>query len=210
VRLNNYTPNQNQYDRNERQFFRPNDSYIKLQFNGAPINYAIPIELVQTGPDKMYKMYINDWNTSRIVATPENGRIKISLFFEDNGVEVVGNCYNNFWCGSSPAPNFDYTNARIDIFLDLIAAGGRISYNASNVFTADVAESGPCVNNFFAFLCPSDRAGLIKGNVESTLNTHLNSPAVKYLLGEVLSVLLPNGTTVNGLSVNSRGDIEIW
>lgn len=210
VRLNNYTPNQNQYNRNEREFFRPNDSYIKLNLNGSWLNYAIPIDVIQTGQDRMYKMYINDWNTNRIVATPENGRIKITLYFEDDGVEIVGRCYNHGLCAFSPAPNFNYSNSRIDIYLDLIASGGQLSYNASNVFTANVAESGPCVNNFFGMFCPSDRTGLIKGTVESTINQHLNSSGIKPLLSSMLTRLAPSGTSVNRVSVNARGDISIW
>jgi hypothetical protein len=210
LRLNNYTPVQNQYDRNEREFYRPNDSYIRLNFNGNIIPYPIPIDVIQTGPNSMYKMYINDWNTNQITATPDNGRIKISLLFEDNGVEVVGRCYRNTLCDFSPAPNFNYSNSRIDIYLTLVASGGKVSYTAANVFTANVAESGPCVNNFFGAFCPSDRAGLIKGTIEAKLNEHLNSASVKFLLGEVLSRLLPSGTTVSQVSMASNGNIQIW
>ncbi len=209
VRLNNYTPNQNQYDRNERQFYRPNDSYLKLVFNGTPVQYPIPIDVIQTGPDNMYKMYVNDWNTHHIIASNEGNRIKISLLFEGEGTEIIGNCYNNFWCGSSPAPNFNYSDAVIDIYLDLAAARGQISYNATNRFTANVAESGPCVNNFFAIFCPSNRSGLIKTTLENKLNEHLNSNTVKSLMGILFAQLLPSGTVVNRVTMTATGDIIV-
>ena len=98
----------------------------------------------------------------------------------------------------------------IDIYLYLFASNGRLSYNASTTFTANVVETGPCVNNFFAFLCPSDRAGLIKGNVEAKLNEHLNSQNIKSLLSSMMSSFLPNGATFNQVAMNSQGDIQVW
>jgi hypothetical protein len=209
VRLNNYTPVQNQYDRNERQFYRPNDSYLRLVFNGTPIQYPIPIDVIQTGPDRMYKMYVNDWNTRNIIARNEGNRIKISLLFESDGTEIIGNCYNNFWCGSSPAPNFNYSDAVIDIYLDLRAERGQISYNATNRFTATVAESGPCVNNFFAMFCPADRSSLIKTTIENKLNEHLNSDTVRSLMGALFAQLLPSGTPVRRVTMIATGDIVV-
>jgi hypothetical protein len=208
VRLNNFTPNQNQYRTNERQFYKPDDSYIRLRFSGTDYTLPIPIDIAEVGPNNMCKMYINDWNTNQITADAEEGRLKITLRFEDNGVEVESNCYNNFFCFQG-CPKFDYFNSTITIWLNLIAQNGRLSYNANAVFSATANESGPCVNNLFAFLCPSDRAGMVKSIIETKLNEHLNSPSIKIPFDAALNSFIPAGTTINSVRVNSSGNIVI-
>lgn len=210
VRFNNYTPVQNQYDRNERQFFKPDDSYIQLWFNNRMNKLPIPIDVIQVGPNSMFKMYVNDWNSQQISISPENGSIKISLYMEDGGTEIVGNCYNNFACGFTPTPAFNYTNSRIDIFLKLIAENGKVSYNATTVFNADVAESGPCVNNLFAFLCPSNRAGLFKSNIENTIAAYLNHQMFKPLVSALLFSQVQGLASVSSVQIATNGDIQVW
>lgn len=210
VRLNNYTPVQNQYDRNERQFLKPDDSYIQLWLNNRMNKFTIPIDVMQVGPNSMFKMYINDWNSQQISIVPENGSIKITLFMEDAGTEIVGNCYNNFACGFTPTPAFNYINSRIDIYLKLVPENGKVSYNATTIFNADVAESGPCVNNLFAIFCPSNRAGLIKSTIEGKINEYLNNQLLKTLVSSLLFSQVQNLTSISSVRLSNNGDIQVW
>ncbi len=209
MRLNNYTPIPNQYFQNERQFLKPDDSYFKLNFNGYPFRYPIPIDVMEVGPDNMFKLYVNDWNSNTITAVPENRRIRVTLTMEDDGVEILGNCYNNFSCGFTSPPQFNYYNSKIDIYLTLKPVNGHLSYDAEAIFTANVSESGPCVDNVFAFLCPSNRASIIKSKLETKLNDILNEVTVKTLLGSVLDKMLPATTQVKEVRILDNGDIEI-
>lgn len=210
VRLNNYTPIQNQYYRNDLQFFKPGDSYFQLRLNDRLMKFDIPIDMIPSGQDNMFKMYINDWNSRQLIAGYENGNIKITLLMEDEGMEVIGNCYNHFLCGFTPTPSFNYTNSKIDIYLQLISEGGRLSYNANAIFSADVIETGPCVNNLFAAFCPPNRSGFIKAKIEGKLNEYLNAPLIKAFLIQTISNLLPANTAVTTVKINNGGDIQIW
>ena len=209
VRLNNYTGVQNQYFTGDREFFKPNDSWFRFYINGREFSYPIDIPMQPLGPDLMFKAYVNDWNSDVVTTATTEGNLRVNIRFEDAGKEIITRCYNNFNCGFVPAPIFDFSNSDVRIYLKPMAVNGRLSYTADVNFSTNISESGPCVNHVLAFLCPTDRNGLIKGLVEKSLKNHLNSDTIKPLLSAVLNTIVPVGTRVNAVQISLLGDLII-
>ena len=126
----------------------------------------------------MYKIYINDWNSnSTTIDSDRNGAIKVSVGFEDDGVEIITNCYNNFNCHLGE-PRFDLSNSRVDVTIRprFDEASSRFTFDAATAFNFEMAESGPCVDNVWAFICDwqlPDRESLLRAEVIKAFNKDL-------------------------------------
>lgn len=223
IRINNYTPNQNQYNpTGERAFHRPNDSYISINMGGgAPVRLPFNLDMYAGGPDNRCKAYINDWNSRYPVAVATNSsRLHIRLDFESEGTELVTNCYNNACCEGNPfcpgagCPDYELDRAWIDLYLTPILSGGRLDYTSEVRFNVDVRELGndPCTNSFWAFLCDwgliprvGDRQNIIRQAIEGALVAQVNSP----LFRTAITTALNNATRAAGVDVSRCTSVSI-
>jgi len=212
VRLNNYTPVLHQFDGSgERAYFKPNDSNVTFNFGSSRYGpFPISLPVLEVGPDRMFKTYVNDWNSNRTVVTGESGRLKLTVGFEDADVEIITNCYNNFNCFVGE-PRFDFRNTSMDVFIRprFDAVAGRFTFDAETRFSTDISESGPCVNNFWAFLCNAfapDRESLIRTKLVQTVNTNLAGGVGRAGLELVLNDLA-GGTSLRSVTVGDDGEL---
>lgn len=210
VRINNFTSTQNQYNSTgERAFYKPDDCFFTMTYDGREYTNRFLVDMIPMGPDNMCKMYVNDWNTSRISIAARNNLITLVLNFEDEGKEIQSNCYNNLNCHIG-CPTYDFTNTKIKVAITPALRDGRLTYSATTEFSTQSSETGPCVNNFWAFLCPSNREFILRSTLENTLNVYLNGGSLKGVVELVLNsnVAVPAGTTQ--VMITSRGDIILF
>ncbi|MFS4466489.1 hypothetical protein [Maribacter sp. 2210JD10-5] len=171
LRLNNFTPDKNEA-LGEYEFYLENDSNLELFGNVSPINIGTPIE---TGPNEMYKMYVNDWGSRDFSARGIQGNtIRLEILMEDAGYEIIGKCHDNFLCGFSPAPSFNFLNTAIRIDLNLNIQNNELDFHGVSKIIADIQETGPCTNNVFAMFCPSNKTSILKTNFETRINRQIN------------------------------------
>lgn len=215
LRLNNFTPRQHEFDRSgERAFFRPNDSNLSFQVGGTTHGpFGIDIPVLELGPDRMFKTYINDWNTNTTtLSTDRRGAIIARVGFESDGVEIITNCYNNANCHVGE-PRFDLRDAVVTVNLRprFDTPSNRFTFDATTDFTFAMSESGPCINNFWAFICDlalPDRASLLRTNVINQLNHNLTNPGS---IGRIGLELVLNGYAGDGgfrnVTVGPNGEL---
>jgi len=211
LRLNNFTPQQREYQTGEFEFYKPNDSFLDLNGSLFLLNIGEPI---RTGPDAMYKMYINNWNSEKIeISGKPNSNLELKIEMEDNDSEIVGKCHNNLFCDLSPAPNFDYSNSKITIDINLFVQDGSFDYQAVSDFNANVLESGPCKDNIFALFCPSNRNSIIETNFEQQINSQING-AFKSRFLDILETLIAlkgiNLSNIKSLKISTDEDILLF
>lgn len=204
LRLNNFTPNRNEFDsRGERAFFKPNDSFFRIAMNGSQFRLPINIDVAEAGPENRCKVYINDWNTRSVNLRPNRGALLLTLDFESEGIEIVTDCYNNFCCSNSfcpgdGCPDFDL-NGSVDVSLRLRISNGRLTYTAEPVLRSRVVSTGDaCTNNFWAFLCGSliptreNQQNSVRNTIQEQLKAKLNSSefqtALEFALGRLVEV----------------------
>ena len=211
VRLNNYTPIRNQFDGSgERAYFKPNDSSVAFQFGARRVAFPVPLPVLEVGPDRMFKTYVNDWNSNWTTIAGESGRLRFGVGFEDTGVEIITNCYNNFNCHVGE-PRFDFRNTVLNVFVRprFDAAAGRFTFDAETRFSTDIAESGPCVNNFWAFLCDAfapNRQSQVRDSLVRTVDANLTQGVGRAGLELVLNELA-RGTSLRNVTVGDDAEL---
>jgi hypothetical protein len=218
LRLNTYTPTRNQFDPSgERAYFRPNDSNLSFQVGDTTHGpFPIDIPVLELGPDRMYKTYVNDWNTTATrLSTDRRGAIIAQVNFEDAGVEIITNCHNNLNCHMGE-PRFDLRDAVVTVTLRprFDAPTNRFTFDAATDFRFAMSESGPCINNFWAFICDlalPDRASLLRTNVIDQLNYNLTEPGS---IGRIGLELVLNGYAGDGgfrnVTVGPNGELIFY
>ncbi len=221
VRVNNYTPRQNEFNpTGERAFLRPNDCFFRVNFNGTPFRLAFDLDMVEGGPDNRCKAYLNDWNSNSTNVSTSDGRVLVRLDFESVGTELVTNCYNNGCCEGNPfcpgagCPDYELNRAWIEMRLLPVLSGGRLSYTSEVRFNVDVHELGNdlCTNNFWAFLCDwgivprvGDRENRIRQAIEQNLVAQLNNPALRV----AIELALNSAVTSAGLDISRCSTVSI-
>jgi hypothetical protein len=222
VRLNNYTPNRNQYDGNSgREYYRPNDSYFRTVMGTSEFRIPINIPVVRRDPSSIY---VDDMNTSSITAGftgatsgYDSGKLKIDLAFESNGREFWSNCVNNAGCFAIGNRDVQMNNTIFQINLEPIAESGRLSYkdNVDAALSANTSISG-CSNDLFAFLCDwfAPNAGSeIQRNVEGTVEGFFNNPrsSLRPAISNVLSSQLgiDSSRPLQSVRIYQNGDLEV-
>jgi len=148
LHLNNFTPTKHQYEQDDNYAYgSPTSSSLDVPaVSSVPFVFDSPV----TRQDP-YSVYINDVNFSGFTTDAYN---YITVAFESDGTEIMGDCVNNLICVCG-SPRLDLTNTTALIPLTFApGSGGAVNIAAGDVaFTANIAESGPCVNNACAFLC---------------------------------------------------------
>jgi hypothetical protein len=226
VRLNNFTSQKHQFrSQGEMAYYRPDDNWMEFSPNNAPLRLPIAdIPMIEAGPENRCKTYINDWNTSAVTLTPADGQLILSLNFENEGVEIVTDCYNNGCCEWNPfcpsigCPDFELNNARIDIIIKPFIRSGRLTYDADVAFSVNVQELGgdPCQGNFWAFLCDwgiiprvNDRENIVRRTVEREMKQKLTeSQPLRLAIETALNQAIPVGGATQ-IQLLANGDIVL-
>ena len=156
VRINNFTPNRNQFNSSgERAFLKPGDSFLNVNINGSTLPLPFVLDMYEGGPDNMCKGYINDWNSNRTNVFISNRQLVTRIGFENDKTELITDCYNHILCGTNPCPQYELNGAEIELKVTPKLADGRLTHDYNLVFRVQVREGGndPCTGNFWAFLC---------------------------------------------------------
>jgi hypothetical protein len=168
VRINNYSPTAMPGQPPASAFHLANDSRIGLP-NGTSGSFNIPA--IRQSP---YSIYINDLNSATIDIDAQRGWATISIFFEDEGHEVVGNCVGNIACICGD-PQIDLDDAELLTSLRVGAEAGRLVIRETTAdFRSTFDETGPCRENVCAFLCDSIRPDRESRTRESIQNAAVN------------------------------------
>lgn len=226
LRLNNFTPNRNQFSSTpEQAYFRPRDSFFRAVMGGTtfpPLRIDIPVS--RRDPSSIY---VDDMNTTSITAGftgasngYDSGKLRINLAFESNGRELWTNCVNNAGCEPFPGigirnRDIQMNNAVFQINLEPIAEGRRISYrdNVDANLSANISVSG-CSNDLFAFVCDwfAPNAGSsIQSNVETTVEDFFNRGTLRPVISTVLSSELGVNSSrpLRSVRIYQNGDLEM-
>ena len=219
LRLNNYTPNRNQYSGTPGQeYYRPNDSFFTTVMGGSTFRLPISMPVMRKPPSSIY---VDDMNTTAITAGftganngYDSGKLKINLAFENSGREFWSNCVADFFCGAIGNRDIQMNNATFRINLEPIPTATGISYrdNVDTSLSADIAISG-CSRDLFAFVCDlfAPNAGSeIQRSAETTVKQFFDRGALRPVVSSVLSEQLGvSGRPVQSVRVYQNGDIEI-
>lgn len=203
IRVNNYTPTKHEFNETgERAFHKPNDCFFSVNSGGRVFSLPFSLDMVEGGPDKRCKAYINDWNSHSVNVGLSDGRILIRIGFENAGTELITNCYNNACCEGNPfcpgagCPDYELNNAWMNIFLTPTLSSGQLSYDVEVALNVDMRELGvdPCTNNFWAFLCDwgliprsGDRSNMIRQGIEGSLLALVRSSTIRGIVEPILN-----------------------
>lgn len=224
VRINNFTPNRNQYNSSgERAFLKPGDSFFALNINGNPLRLAFNIDMVEGGQDNMCKAYLNDWNSNRTNVSIVDQKLNTKIGFESEGTELITDCYNHILCGTNPCPRYELNWAEIELKVTPRLVDGRLSYDSESVFRAQVREGGndPCTSNFWAFLCDwglvprvGERENRIRKAIENNLKAQLENSTIRLAIETALNTAAQNASVrpsqFRAISINTNGDLLFW
>ena len=210
LHLNNYTSTKYQYEQDDNYAYdNPTSSSLLIPtLSNVPWTFDVPV----TRQDP-YSIYINDVNSTRFKTDAYDGDAYITISFESDGTEIIGDCVNNVACICG-SPSLDMSNIMTVIPLTFAPANGSLSIAAGDVsFTADVSETGPCVNNVCAFFCDilapnrnSDMQTAIAKFIEDFVDQNsglISTPFVQYL--KTLGV---NGPII-AIEIKSNGDLSV-
>ncbi|MFL5740842.1 MAG: hypothetical protein ACJ75B_11535 [Flavisolibacter sp.] len=150
LHLNNYTPIKHNYEQDDNYAYdNPNSSSLSIPSLGI-VPWAFDVPVTRNNP---YSIYLNDINSTRFTTDAHDGYAYITINFESDGTEIIGDCVNNIICVCG-SPKMDLGNIVTSIPLAFVPKDGAASVGSGDVsFSSDVAETGPCVNNACAFFC---------------------------------------------------------
>ena len=181
IKINNYTPDDFKHTRdNTFRWVKPNDSSFELIDDKSPYRKVFNIKPFRKDP---MTIYIHDLRLSRARTSHERGKVKISLFFEEDGIEIRTNCVDNFGCAGIGNPNFHFKNARIDVLFKPIVVNGKITYKEADVRLSGHLNHvgvnlGVAVIQGIADMLNFDVDSYISKEGEKKLKKYLNDPAV--------------------------------
>ncbi|SRR5690606_37019881 len=174
LRLNNYTPNDHEFSaENVSAFYKPDDSYLTVEALGLNIPFDIPLQRQEP-----YSIYINDVNSTGFEPDARMRKGLITILFEEDGTEVIGNCVENIACVCGD-PRINLNQMKIEVWLTVGARAGRLTIaDIDAKLSATYEETGPCVDNVCAFACDlfaADRESQMQDAVEAQVITHFNA-----------------------------------
>ncbi len=211
LHLNNFTSTKHQYEQDDNYAYEnPKSSSLAIpSLTSVPWQFDSPV----TRQDP-YSVYINDVNSSGFATDAYNGDAYITVAFESDGTELIGDCVNNLICVCG-SPRLDLTNTTAVIPLTFApGSDGAVNIAAGDVaFTANIAESGPCANNACAFLCDifepnrkSDMQTAIEKFIEDFVDQ--NSGLISPPFTQYLKTLGVSGPIVS-IQIQSNGDLKV-
>lgn len=207
LRLNNYTPNDHEFSSEDvSAFYKPDDSYLRVEPLDLDIDFDIPLQ--RQDP---YSIYINDVNSSSFEPDARSRRGLITIFFEENGTEIIGNCVDNVICICGD-PKINLDEMKIEVWLNVDAAGGRlIISDIDATLSSTFEETGPCVDNACAFACDlfaADRESQMRDAIEAQVINHFNSykAIIEGLFNDHLQTLGITGE-ITSASIGAGGEL---
>lgn len=210
LHLNNYTASKHQYEQDDNYAYEyPNSSSLSIpSLSNVPL--AFDLEVARQDP---YSIYLNDINSTRLITDAHDGFAYITINFESDGTEIIGDCVNNLFCICG-SPAMDLSNIVTVIPLIFVPKDGAASITSGNVsFSSDKAESGPCVNNACAFFCdilaPNRKSDMQKA-IQNFIGDYIDqkSGLIAPLFTNYLKTLGVNGPIV-AIQVLSNGDLSV-
>ena len=211
LHLNNYTSAAHQYEQDDNYAYEDPKSSSLLIPSLSNVPWAFDVPVTRQDP---YSIYIDDVNSTRLAADAHDGEAFITINFESDGTEIIGDCVNNVSCICG-SPRMDLTNIITLVPLTFApASDGSASVSAGDVsFTSDISETGPCVNNACAFLCgilapnrQSDMQKAIQKFIEDFVDQNsalISSPFTQYL--KTLGVSGP----IVAIQIKTNGDLSV-
>lgn len=207
LRMNNYTPDAHYYERADSlAFYKPNDSYLTVEALGIDVSFAIPVQ--RNDP---YSIYINDVNSTGFVLDARGGRGIVTINFEEDGTEIIGNCVDNFFCFCG-APQVNLNDMKIDVLLTFGARGGRLIISEiQSKLSSTYEETGPCVDNACAFACDifaSDRESEARASIEEQVVHHFENyrGIIESLFNDHLQTLGVSGE-ITSATIGGKGEL---
>lgn len=204
LRLNNYTQTRNEYSEDAVDaFFKPDDSYLSIPLLDMDVSLDIPIYRQEP-----YSFYITNVESASFTPDARRGKALITILFEDQGRKLWGNCIDNAACIAGDV-EIELNDMQLDVWLGVGARGGRLIISDIEAeITSTFEETGPCVDNFFAFLCDwlaPDRENLIKESIETQIVSHFNSyrPIIEVLLNDYIQSTGVTGEITNATIANN-------
>jgi hypothetical protein len=147
VRINNYSPTAIRGQPPASAFHLANSSRLGLP-NGVSVPFNIPV--IRQDP---YSIYVNDLNSRGINIDARSGAAFVSIRFEDEGYEIIGNCVENLVCICGD-PRIHLNDAELLTRLRIgVNAGSLVIREITSEFRSSFDESGPCRDNVCAFAC---------------------------------------------------------
>jgi len=210
LHLNNFTSTKNQYEQGDTYAYEsPSSSSLSIpSLSSVPWVFDSPV----TRQDP-YSIYINDVNSSGFATDAYNGAAYVTISFESDGTEIIGDCVNNIACICG-SPRLDLSNTNAVVPLVFWPKDGGVNIESGDVsFNATMAETGPCVNNACAFLCDilepnrkSDMQTSIEKFIEDFVDNNsglLSAPFTQYL--KTLGVSGP----IISIQIQTNGDLKV-
>ena len=207
LRLNNYTPEEHYYSAEDvSAFYKPDDSYLTVDALDLDIAFDIPLE--RQDP---YSIYINDVNSTSFEPDARSRKALITIYFEENGTEIIGNCVDNVICICGD-PKINLDEMKIEVWLSVGASAGRMTItDIDAVLSSTFEETGPCVDNACAFACDifaADRESDTREAIETQVINHFNSykGIIEGLFNDHLETLGVTGE-VTSASIGAAGEL---
>ncbi|QMU29092.1 hypothetical protein [Adhaeribacter radiodurans] len=211
IRLNNYTPNRNEFDsRQEFAFLKPNDSHIT--FNGIT-QVITELENEASIRREPFTIYINDLNSSAVTSATIGPQLVVNVQMESDGTEIITDCIKNIACVEKPTIEVD--DAIITLFLKPEVDGtGNLIFKVDTDFSA-ASRVSICHDNFWAFLCGlfGINEGTVNQGLESRITSFLSSPNIQERINgsvrPLISSLLGPGERLTSINIGNTGDLLI-
>ena len=212
LHLNNYTSTKHQFEQDDDSAYKSPKSSSLLVPAVSTVPSYFDIAVARADP---YSLYINDVNSTSFVPDAGNGLASITISFESDGTEIIGDCVNNLFCGlCGGAPMVELDNILMVVPLAFSPQDGSVAIEAQDVsFTSGYQESGPCSNNFCAFACDifapnrkSDMRKAIQQNIEDYFN--INSFLIASQFDKELQQLGVTGSIV-AIQIKTDGDLMV-
>jgi hypothetical protein len=112
------------------------------------LQFDIPVQRAEP-----YSLYINDLRSIGVMTETRSRSAAVSIFFEGEDLEVIGNCVDNLACVCGE-PKVDLDDMVLEVLISFGAEGGELVIDDMRAeMRSTFEESGPCVDNVCAFAC---------------------------------------------------------
>ncbi len=214
IHVNNYTPVKNKYANGDTYAYEyPQSSSISLPSMNFSTNFDE--DVIRQDP---YSFYVQDLNSTRFGGDAHDGYAYLTIYFEGDGVEIIGNCVNNVACVCTD-PTLDLNNIVAVIPFQFKPKNGSVEIMSSAdisgappiTFTPVVVkETGPCVNNACAAFCPSDRVAQMQKGVTDNIGKLVEQYSSLFSI-PFIQFLKTNGVSgpIVTIKIETNGDLTV-
>jgi hypothetical protein len=193
-----------------------NDSVITLgpRLGGASRRFSI---LPARSGRSPHHYYVSDINLRRIAVDHANTAIRLSLFFEEDGVELKGLCRGGLGSGcvagrDESTPDIQIDNFRIDVVLVPGAVNDSLSFSRATVRmhgepqAGGVCRLGPDICNAL-----TDYKNRIRQHIEDSIRTFVLQSGIQATLARMTRPLLDERGVGRVFFAQIRGnDLEVF